>query len=419
MINRVALTANIKVGIDALRIHPLRTILSVLGIIIGSASLVATMAVSDGIMAFARGQIQQQTAVQVISIGSRTSDYRKGRWVPITDYPIFTLADVESARRGVDGVAGVTMLLSGSAPTRFRGVEHQVSLTLGTADLPRFAIIEIAAGRFFSAIEASHNAPVVVVNYALARELAPGRDPLEMVGQEIQVRGRVRRIVGILARSKFEEPRNPDFALYAPIRSAEALLDPPPSGHFTPTLQLLAPTVESVTAIRDAAIDWLARRYVHWPDRVRVTVGLERLAQVEQAILLAKLFFGALVGISLLVGGIGIMNVLLASVTERTREIGIRKAVGARGADIQQQFLSESVAIAVVGTAIGLVLGLLLAAGVTAGFRYFVEAPVYPVLSLATVVLAIASSSAVGLIFGTFPARRAANLPVIVAIAHE
>ena len=277
-----------------------------LGIIIGSASLVATMAVSDGIMAFARGQIQQQTAVQVISIGSRTSDYRKGRWVPITDYPIFTLADVESARRGVDGVAGVTMLLSGSAPTRFRGVEHQVSLTLGTADLPRFAIIEIVAGRFFSAIEASHNAPVVVVNYALARELAPGRDPLEMVGQEIQVRGRVRRIVGILTRSKFEP-----------------------------------------------------------------------------------------------------------------REIGIRKAVGARGADIQQQFLSESVAIAVVGTAIGLVLGLLLAAGVTAGFRSFVEAPVYPVLSFATVLLAIASSSAVGLIFGTVPARRAANLPVIAAIAHE
>ncbi len=419
MVNRVAVAANIRVGIDALRIHPLRTMLSVLGIIIGSASLVATMAVSDGMMAFARGQIQQQTAVQVISIGSRTTDYRQGQWVPIPDYPIFTPADVESARRGIEGVAGVTMQLTGAAPARYRGNEHQVSVTLGTADLPDFAVIEIGAGRFFSAVEASHNSPVVVINYALARELAPGRDPLDMVGQEIQVRGRVRRIVGVLARSKFEEPRNPDFALFAPIRGADALLEPPSSGRFTPVLQLLAPSVEAVTSVRDAAIDWLARRYVRWPDRVRVSVGLERLAQVEQAILLAKLFFGALVGISLLVGGIGIMNVLLASVTERTREIGIRKAVGARGDDIKQQFLAESVSIAVVGTGIGLVLGLVLAAAVTAGFRYFVEAPVYPVLSAGTVLMAIVSSSAVGLIFGTFPARRAANLPVIAAIAHE
>ncbi len=419
MINRVALAANIKVGIDALRIHPLRTLLSVLGIIIGSASLIATMTVSDGMMAFARGQIQQQTSVQVISIGSRTTDYRGGQWVPIPDYPVFTLADVESARRGIPGLAGATMLLSGSANARYRGVEHRVSVTLGTADLPSFAVVDVGAGRFFSAIEAAHNAPVVVVNYALAREFAPGRDPFDMVGENIQVHGRVRRIVGVLAKSKFEEPRNPEFALYSPIRGAEALLDPPASGRFTPVLQLLAPTVESVTAVRDGAIDWLARRYVRWPDRVRVTVGLERLAQVEQAILLAKLFFGALVGISLLVGGIGIMNVLLASVTERTREIGIRKAVGARGTDIKQQFLAESVAIAVVGTAMGLVIGLLLAAAVTAGFRYLVGAPVYPVLSPATVLLAILSSSAVGLIFGTFPARRAANLPVIAAIAHE
>lgn len=179
------------------------------------------------------------------------------------------------------------------------------------------------------------------------------------------------------------------------------------------------PSVEAVTAVRDAAIDWLVKRYVRWPERVRVSVGLERLAQVEQVILLAQLFFGALVGISLLVGGIAIMNVLLASVTERTREIGIRKAVGARGGDIKQQFVAESVAIAVVGTGIGLVLGLVLAAAVTAGFRFFVEVPVYLVLSVGTVLMAIVSSSAVGLIFGTFPARPAASLPVIAAIAHQ
>ena len=113
------------------------------------------------------------------------------------------------------------------------------------------------------------------------------------------------------------------------------------------------------------------------------------------------------------------MNVLLSSVTERTREIGIRKAVGARRRDIKTQFLAESVAIAMAGTGIGLVIGLLLALLVTAVFRQVVGVAVSPSLSISTVVLAIASSSVVGLVFGTLPARRAANLPPIVAIAHE
>ena len=419
MINRVALAANIRVGIDALRIHPLRTILSVVGIIIGSASLVATMAVSDGMMGYARARIQEGTSVQVVAISSLTNDFRDGQWVAIVDYPVFTMDDAAEVRRAMAGVGSVTMVLSGNSVARYRGVQHRVNATLGTADLPDFVKIDIGAGRFFSSIEAVHNAPVAVVNYPLARALAPGRNPLDMVGQDIQVHGKVRRVVGVLAQSPYEEPRFPDFAVYAPIRAAPSLLDPPSKGHFTPELQLKAPTVESVGAVRDAAINWLARRYVRWPERVRVRVGAERLAQVEEAILLAKLFFGALVGISLLVGGIGIMNVLLASVTERTREIGIRKAVGARAADIKTQFLAESVSIAVAGTGVGLIFGLLLAVLVTAVFRLVAGVPVYPVLSASTLLIAIASSSFVGLVFGTYPARRAAELPVIAAIAHE
>jgi ABC-type lipoprotein release transport system permease subunit len=258
-----------------------------------------------------------------------------------------------------------------------------------------------------------------VINHALARELAPGRDPLAMVGKEIQLGGRIRRVVGILARDRFEELDDPSFAAYAPIRAAKAVLGPPSGGRYTPTLQLKAPTVEAVLPLREAVVDWLASRYVRWSERVRVTVGLENLAQMEQGILIAKLFIGSLVGISLLVGGIGIMNVLLASVTERTREIGIRKAVGARRSDIRTQFLAESVAIAVAGTGIGLVIGLILAALVTAVISWLAGVSVTPVLSVGTVLIAVVSSSVVGLVFGTYPARQAANLAPIQAIAHE
>jgi ABC-type antimicrobial peptide transport system permease subunit len=125
------------------------------------------------------------------------------------------------------------------------------------------------------------------------------------------------------------------------------------------------------------------------------------------------------VSLILAVGGIGIMNVLLAAIVERTREIGIRKAVGARRRDIQMQFLVESVTVTGVGSAIGFVGGMILAELGTAGFRYWSGAGIYPVLHLSTALMAVGAAVSVGLLFGTYPARRAATLSPIDAIARE
>lgn len=411
--------ADVLVGADALRIHPLRTMLSVLGILIGSAALVATMAVSDGMMGFARDTVMRETSVQVVVITPRTSVYIDGAWVPVRDYPIFTSADVEAMRMQIPGVEAATLSLSGRTTVRFRNHQHPTQVVLGSSTMPDFGSVPLGAGRFFSVAEAANNVPVVVLNFALARALAPTRDPLAMVGREIRVHEQIRRIIGVLEPTDFEDRESPSFTLYAPILSARALLDPPARGRFAPTVQLLAPTVESVELLRDAATEWLARRDARWQERVKVSVGLEQLQEIEQAFLLMKLFIGALVGISLLVGGIGIMNVLLASVAERTREIGIRKSVGARRADIRAQFLTESVAIALVGAIAGLLVGFSIAAGVTWVLRQMVGAPIHPVLSLDSILIATISSSIVGLVFGTYPARRAANLSPVAAISHE
>jgi putative ABC transport system permease protein len=410
---------NVRVGVDALRVHPLRTALSVLGILIGSAALIATMAVSDGMMSFARDQVLRNTSVLVVTLSPRTSKYQDGEWVANHDYPIFTPADAAALRDWIPEVESVALTLGGRADVGARGVRCRASVVLGTAGLTEFQTLDLAAGRFFSDGEVAHGSGVVVVNYALATELSRTRNPLTLVGRDIRVNGRSCRVIGVHAPTGFEDRREPDFTLYAPIRSASALLPPPARGRFAPSIQLRATRVESVDRVRDAVADWLSRRHVRWEEQVRVVVAVEELKQIEQAFLLMKLFIGALVGISLLVGGIGIMNVLLAAVAERTREIGIRKSVGARAADIHAQFLAESVAIALTGATAGLLIGFTMALGITGLFRHLLGVPVHAALSPGSVLIATLSSSVTGLVFGTYPARRASRLAPIAALAHE
>src|SRR5688500_10001047 len=164
----------------------------------------------------------------------------------------------------------------------------------------------------------------------------------------------------------------------------------------------------------------LAARDSAWERRYVVTTNESRLDQLSRGILVFKLFMGAITGISLLVGGIGIMNVLLASVTERTREIGVRKAMGARRRDILMQFLAESVAISGAGSLLGVALGLSGAFAIVAVIRAQAQA-VYldATFSWSTVMSAAISAIAIGLTFGTYPARRAARLSPIDAIRHE
>ena len=410
---------NVLVGVDALRLHPLRTLLSVLGVLIGSAALVATMAVSDGMTSFARQMVLQETSVQVVSISPRTSRYEDGEWSAVHDYPIFTADDAAVLRERFPEVETTTLALSGRAEVRLGNVHCRANVVLGTVGLTDFQTLELAAGRFFSEGEVLHDAPVVVLNHALASELARAQSPFSLLDRDVRVNGRTRRVIGIQAATGFEDADDPSFSLYAPIRSAAALLPPPARGRFAPTILLRATSVETVPDVRDAAVEWLRRRDARWEERVQLEVAAEQLEQIERAFLIMKLFVGSLVGISLLVGGIGIMNVLLAAVAERTREIGIRKSVGARAADIHAQFLAESVAIAFAGSLTGLVFGFLIALGVTAVFRAAFGAPVHALLSPGSILLATGSSSIVGLIFGTYPARRAAKLSPILALAHE
>jgi putative ABC transport system permease protein len=183
----------------------------------------------------------------------------------------------------------------------------------------------------------------------------------------------------------------PDLVAFAPIRGGTSVLEPTSLPRVA-TLRLKAQSIESVDSLRSRTIDWLAERYGLQATKLRIETGSQRLENTKQGILLSKLLLGLLSALMLAVGGIGIMNVLLAAVAERTREIGIRKAVGASARDIHAQFLVESITVTGAGSAIGFALGILLAATGTAIFRIVAHAPIYPVVRPFTALLAISLS---------------------------
>jgi len=316
----------------------------------------------------------------------------------------------------VPGVVRHALTLTGDARADYLDRRATARLTLGTASLDAFGALQLAAGRFYTDAEVAHAAPVVVLGHRLAEELAGERDALWLVGRAVRLGGQRREVIGVLAPPPVGP--EPDLVAFAPIRGGMGMLASA-RGPLVPTLRLKARSVEAVDTVRAATEDWLAARFGRRLPKLRIEVGTQRLENTRQAILLSKLLLGVLVAFILAVGGIGIMNVLLAAVAERTREIGIRKAVGARARDIQAQFLVESVTVTGAGSAIGFAVGVLLALASTAVFRALTEAEIYPVFEPATALLAALSAVTVGLVFGTYPARRAARLSPVDAIARE
>ena len=364
--SKVLMSMSIRLALQTLRANPLRTALSTLGIVMGAASLSAVLALGDGAEAFARRRLEAE-GLQTVQIAARTADQIDGVRVPRAQVVRLGPGDAAALAAAVGPRVGLTLSRRGvirwreASGTDWAATAHAL-VVLGPDAAP-----PLAGGRALGAGDAGPEARVAVVSSSVARTLAPAA--ADAVGRDLVLGAQRLRVVGVLAPAEGRDPPR--------VQVPDAVFDTLPLFGVSepPMIVLRAASVEGAEALRATVDAWASRRH---GDGLTVSAfGAARLRQAAQGILIFKLLMGSFTAIALLVGGIGIMNVLLASVLERTREIGVRRAVGARRGDVVRQLLAESVAIALTGSLVGLALGLGGAFVFTALMRARTEALIY------------------------------------------
>ncbi|HEX2164412.1 MAG TPA: ABC transporter permease [Thermoanaerobaculia bacterium] len=400
-----------RIALSALRTNPLRAVLTTLGIVIAVAAVVAVVSIVQGLQFMIVGELQSVGANFIIVLPDMQQQQAPG---VVARQIRLTWDDGQAIAREVPGVERITPMVLGKEEVRYRDRRYEPEWVMGVNDdFPEIHNYFVGEGRFFSEIDLRNRRRVVVVGQEVVDELRLGAEP---VGREIYVGGRAATVIGVMEEKGQSLGQDFDSLVFVPYDTALTLF----GRRAGDQVQLrLKAEPEAVAEVEDGIRRVLRRRHdipEDDPNDFQILKQDDLLDLYRSILGAVTAVIGGVVGVALVVGGIGIMNIMLVSVTERTREIGLRKAVGARRRDILWQFLIEAVTLSLVGGAIGLAAGYGLGALVTSLLPIDLP-PAY--VPLWAILLAFGFSAAVGVFFGIYPAGKASRLDPIEALRYE
>lgn len=400
-------------ALESLTANKMRSGLTVLGIIIGVAAVIAMMALGRGAQSTITGQINGIGSNLIfVTAGNQQEEVRNPKQLTLSDAQ--AIADPLSAPL----VSGVAPYVSESLEVSTGKESERISILGVTTAYAPVMNESVTEGEFFSEEQISGHSAVAVIGPDTAEKLLGRKEGV--VGQNVRISGQPFRIIGVLKSKGGSSMGNQDNRIMVPLTTGQSRLFQRMNREGVSIIVAQAIDSDSVADATEQISEILRTRH-------RTQVGMDDftiftqesiLSTVSQITGVLTLFLGGVAAISLLVGGIGIMNIMLVSVTERTREIGLRKAIGARKSDILVQFLTESILLSLVGGLIGIILAWMLSMGIAA-LATASGTPLTPEIGIDAILLATLFSMGVGLIFGIYPANRAANLQPVEALRFE
>lgn len=405
---------SVRIALRSISANKLRSSLTMLGIIIGVMAVITMLSIGRG--------MQNTVTSQINSIGTnllfiRPGNTQQGGVRQNEAQATLTLDDAE-ALMSLPNVIGVAPVIDGMGQLAYLG-NNAVGRIVGvTPEYQETLNANVASGEFISASQVTARSAVVVLGSQIATTLFDTADP---VGMTVRINGQNFRVIGVMESKGGTGFMNQDTQIFVPITTAGSRLvggNRFRGGNVVSTINIkITDTNVQDMVVQDISDVLRERHRIQFQDDFTIQSQQDILNTLNQVTAAFTIFLGGIAGISLVVGGIGIMNIMLVSVTERTREIGLRKAVGARKRDIMIQFLTEAMVLSLAGGVIGILFGAIIAriiSGINMGTTTLQTA-----VDVDAILLAVAFSLAVGLFFGSYPASRAAGLHPIDALRYE
>ncbi|MFC1509393.1 ABC transporter permease [Candidatus Omnitrophota bacterium] len=415
----MAIIEPIAVGLSQLRSNKMRSLLSLLGILIAVGSVTGIVSLGEGLRYSIVGEFEKLGGSSMIWSWAPENYYRNasGVWTRRSWQEYLDEGDVKAIIEESDKVEFVIPNVNVNVGGSESNMRYRSTSTYGqiTSTTPYYTMAEnwkIAKGRFLNFVDMINYTKVCVLGSTLADDLfEKGVNPIE---KEVKIGSMRYTVVGVMEKKEFFGNNYGDRVMI-PVTTAQRRIIGNDYYHW---ITVKAKSPEYVQEVADAMRRVYKRRHVHGKD-FNIRTGAAALEQINKVILIMKAVAGGIAGISLLVGGIGIMNIMLVSVTERTREIGIRKSLGATRSNILHQFMVEAIVLCLFGGLLGVGLGLLFGKGISAYITSITKMSFLSVMSPSLTLIAVGFSLFIGVTFGVYPAWRASQLDPVEALRHE